>query len=141
ESSLPPIPLDGLIRHLDFENRLTDGTARGPLQYGTGILGSAAMFDGSQHVELSAGSGPDLEAPWSLSVWARPANTPLSCILSKVQPAGEGRGFELLWRKGHVSANLIHRRGASTIEVVSADSITADQWHHLAVTYDGSGNA
>jgi hypothetical protein len=147
EPSLPPAPTAGLIAHYDFDKHLSasagrqaDASPQGTLRYDSGLQGSALAFDGSQQAEVPVAAGPDLDAAWTVSLWVRPAGSPLSCVMSKVETE-RGQGFELLWKKGHFSASLVHLRGASALEVSTRQTLTADQWHHVVVRYDGSSRA
>ena len=51
------------------------------------------------------------------------------------------RGFEVIWYKSQPRINLVSEWGRSAIEVVARQAFPGGEWHHLAVTYDGSGKA
>jgi hypothetical protein len=48
---------------------------------------------------------------------------------------------EVIWRKGRVLVNLVHRWNDSAIEVAAAEKVVNAGWQHLAIRYDGSGKA
>ena len=53
----------------------------------------------------------------------------------------QARGFEVIWYKSQPRINLVSEWGRSAIEVVARQTFPGGEWHHLAVTYDGSGKA
>lgn len=138
--ALPVLPSE-LVLHTPFDGPLTGeirhtGTT---LQDVPGIRGQAAKFDATQHLECQL-SDFEADAPWSIGFWLKPEGT-LSCPLSKFDPTGDGRGIVILWQKGRLIVNLIHREGDNAIEVATRDAPVNRQWHHVVVTYNGSRSA
>lgn len=113
---------------------------RGAVAYAPGIVGQAAVFDGMQHLELPATIPLAADQSWTIGVWVKPS-TSLVCVVSKIEPAGDRRGFELLWAKGQLQLNLVDRWITSAIELVSTESVKRGDWTHLIVSYDGSRRA
>lgn len=125
------------VMHESFEGKTTFvGNAAGPEP---GVRGMAAKFDATQHVEKAA-QGFNADQPWTIGLWVN-AEGSLSCPLSLIEPEGDRRGLELIWQKGRVQANLVHRWGASSIEVSTIKALSSKTWHHIAVSYDGSKKA
>lgn len=149
DQSLPVPPSNDLAACFDFNQRLTN-TAGTPavakstdnLRYAPGIAGKALELDGAQNVEVTEGPALKADESWSVSVWFRAdGKSSLGCVLSKVEPDGDRRGFEILLRKQFLAINLIHRWGRNSLEVVTRDPFPTYQWHHLVVAYDGGRNA
>jgi mono/diheme cytochrome c family protein len=147
EETLPQPTVDGLRVHFDFDRRLSDDARmlrlepQGEPDFQPGVLGDALSFDGGRHVEAPAVPW-DSDAAWSLSLWLRFSGpSSVGCVVSCTEQDGDRRGWDVLWRKGYLIVNLVHRWGADAIEVWTVDSATANRWHHLAVTYDGSQRA
>ena len=68
---------DGLVLHLKFDNDTTDssgnsnnGTGYGDITYEEGVLGNAAVFDGSSYVEVKDSDTLDLQKNFTISLWA-----------------------------------------------------------------------
>jgi hypothetical protein len=150
DATLPHPPNDALAAHFDFDDRLAaaigDATLheRGALRYAPGVLGSAIELDNIAHAELAADTGLNVESDshWTLSVWSHPDSAAsLGCVLSKIEPAGDRRGLELLWRKHYLAVHLVDRWGQSAIEAWTSDEFPSNQWHHIAIVYDGSRRA
>ncbi len=139
-STLPMPPRERVL-HEPFDGALAPGMiSRGTtLVFEPGLRGEAAKFDATQHVETKVPDfDPDL--PWSIGLWVK-ADGSLSCPLSLIEPEGNRRGIELIWQKGRVQVNLVHRWGVSAIEVSTLESLSAKNWHQIVVSYDGLRNA
>jgi uncharacterized protein DUF1553/uncharacterized protein DUF1549/cytochrome c/concanavalin A-like lectin/glucanase superfamily protein len=109
------------------------------LAYEAGVRGEAAKFDATQHLETSLPE-LDLDRAWTIGMWVS-AEGSLSCPLSLIEAEGDRRGIEILWQKGRVQVNLVHRWGESAIEVSTVEAQAAKQWHQIVVSYDGSRKA
>jgi hypothetical protein len=139
--SIPLPPQQNLMLHEAFDNRLGPETqAIGTtLTYQTGIRAQAALFDATQHASRDI-KHFDADGPWTIGLWLLPDNS-LSCPLSKIEPEGDRTGVEVLWQKGRINVNLVAKWGTDAIEVTSITPAKAGQWHHVAITYDGSKSA
>jgi hypothetical protein len=137
KQTLPPSPENALL-HESFTD-VASHSKGNTIEQTTGVISQAAKFDGTQHWETSLHDlNPD--APWTIGFWIN-GEGPLSCPLSLIEPSGHRRGMEIIWQKGRIQVNLVHRWGASAIEVSSKETIPSRSWHHLAVSYDGSRKA
>ena len=105
-----------------------------------GVVGDAAIFDATQHVEFPADTPFSADHPWTLSLWVRPTN-PVVCLLAKIEPEGDRTGVEVLWAKGQIQVRLVDRWVASALEVQTRDSVRRGDWTHVVVTYDASRRA
>jgi len=141
QATLPAAPEDSLAAQSHFEVPLEAGwSALGTsLQKDAGIQGNGLKFDATQHLE--AVLGPlSADGPWTIGLWMSPTSS-LSCPLSRIEPEGNRRGWEVLWQKGRIVVHLVHEWGTNAIEVATRETFAAKQWHHLVITYDGSGRA
>ncbi|MFO1484693.1 MAG: DUF1553 domain-containing protein [Verrucomicrobiaceae bacterium] len=136
ENTLPQPPRNFLL-HQPFDGPVTMvGNQSEPE---AGVRGMAAKFDATQHVEARV-KDFNSDIPWTIGLWVN-ADGSLSCPLSLIEPEGERRGLELIWQKGRLQVNLVHRWGASAIEVSTVEALSAKKWHHVVVSYDGSKKA
>ncbi|MEY3609416.1 MAG: hypothetical protein RLZZ447_2204 [Verrucomicrobiota bacterium] len=140
-------PADPPLARYDFEPAGTAtppggavASVKGYLNYEGGVVGEAATFDGTQHVEFAADTPLSADQPWTLSLWVRPSNS-LVCLLAKIEPAGDRTGVEVLWAKGQIQVNLVDRWVASALEVQTRDPVRRGDWTHLVLTYDASRRA
>ncbi len=138
--TLPMQPREPVL-HEAFDGALAPGMiSRGTtLVFESGLRGQAVKFDATQHVETEVPDfDPDLS--WSIGLWVK-ADGSLSCPLSVIEPEGNRRGIELIWQKGRVQVNLVHRWGVSAIEVSTVESLSAKNWHQIVISYDGERKA
>jgi hypothetical protein len=137
-SRLPEPPGEGVALHVAFDAEPVPParTAGTSLASAPGIRGQSARFDATQHVEVDLDSF-DEDLGWTIGAWILPDGS-LSCPISKIDPAGDRRGVEVLWQKGRIYVNLVHRWGADAVEVRTSEPLAAKQWRHVAVRYDAS---
>ena len=117
-----------------------DRTPRGTtLVFERGVRGEAAKFDATQHAEASV---PDFDRdqPWTIGLWLRP-KVRWAVRSRSSSPQGHRRGIEMIWQKGHLQINLVHRWGASAIEIATIEPMSRKSWHHVVVSYDGTRKA
>ncbi|WP_395740473.1 DUF1553 domain-containing protein [Prosthecobacter sp.] len=140
DETVPKLPSPAVL-HVDFNGQMSAGMkAEGTtVVFERGIRDEAAKFDATQHVEGRV-NGFDADRAWSIGLWVN-AEGSLSCPLSLIEPEGNRRGLELIWQKGRVQVNLVHRWGASAIEVSTVEALSQKAWHQVVVSYDGTQKA
>jgi hypothetical protein len=127
-------PQDQVVAQVNFDDRCATRQVGTTIQLERGILGNGAKFDATQHAELE----PDwnLDAPWSLGIWLKGEGS-LGCVLSRIEPADQRRGLEILWQKGRLQIHLVHHWGVAALEMVTADPLPSKVWHHVVLSSDG----
>lgn len=145
----PPDIAVGLIAHWTGNNTLADSAGSHTLTYGggsaayeTGQIGNAFSFDGTTYatpgvhtidgVSLFPTSGGQ---NWSVALWFKTSfrGTPLS----SAQATAAERDFQIAVGTGGNTS--IYLRGEITSDGASTDN--DNNWHHIAVTWDGSDAA
>jgi hypothetical protein len=122
--TLTASPSEKLVTHQDFNERIDAKKVGTSFEYPNGILAQSAKFDATQHAEWD---GPfDADAAWTIGVWLM-ADTSLSCVLSKIEPQGQRRGFEVIWQKGRFQINLVNRWGSKAIEAVTVEPVASEE--------------
>ncbi len=137
-----------LAAELRFDNDLSNSvaadqaaTAADPPDYQPGIRGTSLKFATPFFAEFDPHLRLDSDEPWTISAWVSVEGSSLACLLSKMEPGDEPRGLEITWLKGRLKIGLIHRRDENAIQLVTRTPTSADRWHHLALSYDGSRKA
>ena len=136
---LPALPIDDVLLYEPFDGgdfappSMPLGTG---LTFERGVRGKAGRFDATQHLEHPF-TAFDVNATWTIGFWIKPDGS-LSCLLSKIEPQGRRRGLEILLQKGRVRVNLVAQWGVRSIAIGTREPLASRQWHHVAVTYDGS---
>ena len=95
-------------------------------------------FDGKKMFEVAGAGAFDISDPWTISVWIKPSGEGDGSIVTRMvdNEHGKGYGIHLDHGKIHVSITSVWVDDAIRIETES--KLSADEWHHVAVTYTGS---
>ena len=101
-------------------------------------MGKAAKFDGNSWVDVPKAGAFDITDQWTLSAWIRPDQEADGSIISRMQDTPKGRGYGVHLDHGKLHVNLTSVWADDAIRVETERTISANQWHHLAVTYTGS---
>ncbi len=121
-----------------LQSELVAATAR-PGRFNTGL-----QFDG--HNFLNLGDIGDFEwyHTFSLGCWIKPNNHRKKDQGILVRRNGEQKrgGYELaITTSGKLRMSLVHNQNEEKVVVESRTAISPQTWHHVFVTYDGSGRA
>jgi hypothetical protein len=145
----------GLVAEYAFEDSLADGlhpdlvgkVVEGKLKYADGGVGRAADLNEEPHLSFGAAGAFQKTTPFTAALWVYPNGPSGMEILQRYGKVFKtSPGYEIaLDYKGKQGCQLIVRMrdgGASPgLEVKSREGIPTEDWSHVAVAYDGSGNA
>lgn len=134
-----------LITHYDFEGDATDSSGFNNdavatnVTYDSGIVGSAAYFDGTtSNIESSVSVSGD----FSVSMWVRASDTSTAGNASSQWWEGIALldadivGIAADWGITIVDGKVAFGIGGDSDETIkSATPVNDDQWHHIAVTW------
>jgi hypothetical protein len=80
---------------------------------------------------------------FSISCWFKAEQAEVSAIISKSYFTGPLQGY-MIWQQAHganVKVNCRLRKSSSEhVQFQGSDVLTKNQWHHVVMTYDGTGN-
>ena len=62
-------------------------------------------------------------------------------MLSKIDEANAYRGYDVILEGGKVASHFSHHWPDQAFKVITKEPISLNEWHHIAVTYDGSRKA
>jgi len=110
------------------------------LTYVKGKFAEALLFDGETHLELGDLPAVDRDFPLTLSLWIFPTSEETGTLVARVDDAFTSRGFTLALEDRRLVAKLRNDAG-NEIVVATKGQLPLRQWQHVAVTYDGAGNA
>lgn len=144
-------PQRGLVAHWPLDQG-TDDTVNAehpavfeaaPAKYAEGVLGTAASLEGLGY--LNAGDRFNLTAKdaFAVAAWVRPATKAgRLTVFSRMENAKKSfRGYTLQTFAGRPAFFLLHQFPDNMLQVQGKTELEPNRWHHLAVTYDGSGKA
>ena len=164
EEGLPPlvprgldVASDALLAHYELDGNFSDVSGR--LQHGRmvtgdptfdgGRIGRAVSFDGDTEVSFGDAGRFDRTDRFSIAFWVKPrGNLPVNA-LQKLNDAR--RGYD--WRfddiqlvgiqrwAGRLMVTLASDSPAGAIQIKTRDRFRFGDWHHVALTYDGSSKA
>ncbi|MDN5213517.1 DUF1553 domain-containing protein [Fulvivirgaceae bacterium BMA12] len=112
-----------------------------------GKIGKALMFEGDYNpVQLSDMGIFEMTDPFSAAAWINASKTEKGKTQVILGNTGSKNNFWRGWdffldSLDQLSARLIHSLPHNYIQVTSNESIPANTWTHVSVTYDGSGRA
>ena len=122
-----------------WERSLPANTHWGPptaLAYTTGT--TAIDLDGTKTVNAGDVAPFDIADPWTISAWIYADGTPDGSIASRMVDNPTGKGYGVHLNKGHVHVNITSVWADDANRLESEETISANNWHHIAVTVDGS---
>ena len=104
----------------------------GRITFEDGIIGKAGTFDGSSWVEVA--HSPDFDSPtFSISSWASPQQEKCS---GRIVEKGPSNSFWLTFYWGRARFGFWDRNEGYQ-EIDSSTKFKANEWHHVAGTFDG----
>jgi hypothetical protein len=75
--------------------------------------------------------------PFSWSLWIKTPKNLTGAILSKMDESQKHRGYDIWLEGGKVGMHIVNEFPNNALKAVSKKPIPVNQWHHLAITYDG----
>ncbi len=111
-----------------------------------GIKGYALEFDGSNQVFVEKVPNFEWTDPFSGAFWFKTTKRKKGFTQSLLTTTGGKnswwRGWDLILDdKNYLNLRLISSLPGDAIHVKSIDSLKVNNWHHIAFSYDGSGNS
>ncbi|MCH2210904.1 MAG: DUF1553 domain-containing protein [Fuerstiella sp.] len=147
---------DGLTLHLQLDGDLknvvsetessesaptaaSDTHANQKLTFIDGRIGDALRLNGEESIAVGDFGVFGYMGTVTLAAWVRAESD--GTILSRKSPGKEGGGYSIGIQNGHVYVNLINRWLDDCIRLSTVGSLPLNEWHHVAVTYDGTRQA
>ncbi len=112
---------------------------------GKGVAGNALVLDEETMVNFAPYELGYFERyePFAFSIWVHlPTQYEESAILHHSDSRRYGfQGYDLVLKDNRVNFRLMHAFPHDAISVISQQELTTNQWHHIAVSYNGSSRA
>jgi mono/diheme cytochrome c family protein len=86
-------------------------------------------------------SAGDIERdqPFSVSLWVRPSSgNQGGALIARMDESNDFRGWDVWMENGSIGMHLINKWPENALKAVSQKRLTENQWHHVAITYDGT---
>lgn len=142
----------GLVAHFALEeadgNQVIDaaepsrhGTIQGTISRGPGKRGRSLEFDGKSFVDAGELGAFESDQKFSFAAWVHLTSSDPSTVLSKIDEGNAYRGYDLILEDGKVASHFVHHWPDKAFKVITKKPLKLNEWHHVAVTYDGSRKA
>lgn len=128
----------------DVANRVVNASPariEGSAERVDGKLGKALKFDGSNYVTANNVGDFDRSDRFTTSAWIQLATTDASTVLSKIDEGNNFRGYDVILEGAKVAAHFVDHWPDKAFKVVAESAISLNEWHHIVVVYDGSGQS
>ncbi|MBC7817101.1 MAG: DUF1553 domain-containing protein [Planctomycetaceae bacterium] len=126
---------------IDLVNAERRGTIRGKVARVPGKFGNSLEFDGKTFVLGGEVGAFESDEKFSLTAWVWPTSNSPTTVLSKMDEANAHRGYDVILEGAKVASHFVHIWPNKAFKIVSKEPLTLNEWHHIAVTYDGSRRA
>jgi mono/diheme cytochrome c family protein len=155
ESLETPIPTDGLKVAAALNegagktlNFTIDGKAR-PVTLGKDAAWDAGQLDAKafrssagEVVSLSDAGDFDHGQSFSYGAWVKLPRAGLTgAIFSRMDEGNDFRGWDFWIQNNLPGAHIISKWQENAVKAVATTQLKPKQWHHVFITYDGSGRA
>lgn len=154
EEMIAAIPQSELILHAPLnegEGKSTKVTISGETREVV-LADSATWIDGvsTKAIQLQGGAAVipesgdfERDQAFTCAAWVKllPNDTTGALAARMDIPAKDYRGWDFWVQSRRVGTHIIHRWPDDALKVVAQPQVKADQWTHVALTYDGSGKA
>ena len=150
---------EGLAAHYTLDGSLSDisgryqhgHTVKGDPTFGGGRIGPAVRFDGETQVSFGPVGGFDRGDRFTVATWVRvDSNVPLT-LMHKAANPWERRGWEMFFDDmglvgiqhwaAKLNVRVISRAPDEMIHLRTTERVSYGDWHHIALTYDGTAKA
>jgi len=142
----------GLIAHFTFDEKdgnatvnavdpNSSGLIHGPVSRAEGRAGQALEFEGSTWVDAGQVGVFNSEDQFSIAAQFRPTAHAGGAVLSKMDDRNAFRGYDLNYVNGKIECHMINHWPDKAFKVVTKQSVSLNEWHHVVLCYDGSRQA
>ncbi len=111
----------------------SNAKVEGQIKFEEGVNGSAATFDGSSWIEVA--DSPALRPDqWTIAAWVAPQQEQCG---GRVIEKGASNSFWLVFARGRARLGFWNKE-VGYQEIDSSSAFKANEWRHVAGTFDGS---
>jgi hypothetical protein len=154
-----PVAGNGPAAHYELDGSFSDVSGRyqigrtvtGDPTFDDGKIGRAVSFDGDTEVSFGNVGAFDLADAFSLAVWLKGRGNQPMMVFQKLDDPKQPRGYEWVmddivlvgiqkWA-ARLTITLAGGTPSGAIQIRTRERLNLGDWHHVALTYDGSGKA
>lgn len=132
---------DGKTLGLTLADSPVEVTLSDSASWTDGMNGKALKVQGAA-CELPDAGDFEGDEPFSCAAWIKvPANDGNGAICARMDAGPKYRGWDFWMQQRRIGMHVISAWPEQGMKVVSKTQVPANEWVHVAVTYDGSRNA
>jgi hypothetical protein len=132
---------DGRVVKINLDGVAVDVPLLESAKWQDGPSGKAIAVQGAA-CDIATAGDFESDQPFSCAAWINvPANHGSGPIAARMEPGPTYRGWDFWMQQRRVGMHLISSWPSNGLKVVSKAQVPANQWVHVAVTYDGSRKA
>jgi hypothetical protein len=106
------------------------------------VAASAAHLQPKATIEVADAGDFDKDQAFSYGGWIKlTKNAAFGALLSRMDDQHDFRGWDLWVQQNRIGTHIVSKWPTDALKVVARNPIKTNQWHHVFVTYDGSGKA
>jgi hypothetical protein len=132
----------GTTARVTIENDSRELALTDSAQWQEGPSNSRALQPQGGVGELPGVGDFDHDQAFTCTVWVMlPSNDSSGAICARMDDQNGFRGWDFWVQRRQVGAHVINQWSDNALKVVAKKQVPANQWTHVAVSYDGSGKA
>ncbi len=101
----------------------------------------ALTFDGRRLFEADGFPEYEHNSQLTFSAWLKIDSLVSGAVFAKMDDSQSHRGYDFWLEQGRPGTHLINSWPGNAIKVAADQALTPGQWQHVAITYDGGGEA
>lgn len=101
----------------------------------------AHQIDGQTTIELADAGDLERDQAFTIAAWIKLPGPTSGAAVARMDDQHGFTGWDLWLESGRPGMHVIHQWPANAVKVVAKQPLTAGQWTHVAVSYDGSSKA
>lgn len=150
----PSIPTEGLKLHLPLaegqgqdvqgvqDGKPVKATATSAPGWEPGyVAASAFQRKGGSVLALPTAGDFEKDQAFSYAAWVKiPAANTGGAIIARMDDQHDFRGWDLWVEAGKIGTHIVSKWPDNALKTVTKEAIKPGEWHHVCVTYTGSGN-
>ena len=142
---------DGLVHFFPF-NEKGSNQIKASIGGGVGRVGGklapasrdgqgGLRFDGRTAVTFDSWPSRERTQAFTFAAWIKVPGNGNGSVLARMDVGQAYRGYDLWIQNRAVGTHIVSSWPQNALKVVSKQTLAADQWQHVAVSYDGSSKA
>jgi hypothetical protein len=125
----------------DGSSKELDDAVHGTRSFVPGKIGDALLLDGSTYVDLGDRAALEAGSQLTLAVWLFPTTLDSAVIVERTRKDANGSSYSLELEGGKVLFHVTSATAVESVHIAGGVEIVRSKWQHIAVRYDGSGEA